>query len=341
MKKLLSLSMLTTALLLFMVSCDNSISGNPLAKDPDINVLQGTTTIANGSGPFNLGSSIADGNNGEAATDVMFTIENSGNADLNITSVAITAGDIADFDLVYNGSGVISPSGTEPFTVRFDPLTSGNKSATVSIESNDPDESSYTFTINGTADQIVEVVFAVDASGSVGLANWNHETAFMSEMIRNVLPAENKIGLVVFATQTSKEWGLNDSQDRADILNKVDNLVYTQGWTHHRDALDCAVGAFKESTNIDTRRIIILITDGVSAPKEQDPSLDTPEAIKTRQDLTDLSVETFIVGIGSNVSQNTFSLLMADPAKQYIGVATFDQLPQYTTTLGENIFGVK
>lgn len=35
------------------------------------------------------------------------------------------------------------------------------------------------------------------------------------------------------------------------------------------------------------------------------------------------------------------SLLITDPAKQYIGVTTFDLLPQYTATSGENIFWYK
>jgi formylglycine-generating enzyme required for sulfatase activity len=116
---------------------------------PDILVRQGATDLASGTGTYDFGLVMADGNNGSASANVTFTIHNLGGADLAITSVALTAGDAGDFDLTNGTASPIPAGGSTTFTVRFDPLTSGSKSATVTIVSNDPDTPTYTFQIIG------------------------------------------------------------------------------------------------------------------------------------------------------------------------------------------------
>ena len=128
-----------------------TIIGNATAApEPEINVIQGTTAILNGTGTYDFGDIHADGNGNAASSNIIFTIENIGPAALTISDVAITAGDTGDFDLADNtASSVSGPSGTTSFTISFDPLTSGSKSATVTISNNDSDEAAYTFTVTG------------------------------------------------------------------------------------------------------------------------------------------------------------------------------------------------
>jgi len=66
---------------------------------PEINVKQGVTSLASGSGSYAFGAVTADGNGGTASGYITFTIENIGSAGLTISSVTLSAGSTGDFDL--------------------------------------------------------------------------------------------------------------------------------------------------------------------------------------------------------------------------------------------------
>jgi hypothetical protein len=143
---------------------------------PDITVKQGRTTLANGSGSFDFGLVIADGNDQFFSEYISFRIENNGIRDLTLSSIGIVAGDTADFDLTDTASSPVEPDGYTSFIVRFDPLTSGSKTATVEVANNDPDEASYTFSVNGSTSQLITPLggapgdtfgHAVGSSGSI------------------------------------------------------------------------------------------------------------------------------------------------------------------------------
>ena len=84
----------------------------------------------------------------------VFTIQNTGLAILNLSGnprVAVVGAHAADFAVtVQPNSPVASGSGTTTFTVVFDPVAGGLRSATLSIANDDPNESPYDFTIQGT-----------------------------------------------------------------------------------------------------------------------------------------------------------------------------------------------
>jgi hypothetical protein len=87
------------------------------------------------------------------SVDRTFTIQNTGDADLNLTDaspyVTVTG---ADFQLItpYPSTPVASGGGTTTFTVRFTPGSEGLKTGTVSIANSDSDENPYNFDIQGT-----------------------------------------------------------------------------------------------------------------------------------------------------------------------------------------------
>ena len=85
-----------------------------------------------------------------------FTITNSGSEQLNLTGspslVALSGTGASSFSVTTQpaSSAVASGGGTQNFQITFDPATSGLKQATVSITSNDSDESPFSFAIQGT-----------------------------------------------------------------------------------------------------------------------------------------------------------------------------------------------
>ncbi|NVO03976.1 MAG: endonuclease [Bacteroidetes bacterium] len=110
----------------------------------DINVKQGATNIING-GTFSIGTSAS----------TIFNLENLGaSGTLNISSSPITGADAANFSVTGMAASVAA-AGTSTFTVNFAPTGAiGTKNATLTINSNDPNDPAYVINligINGTA----------------------------------------------------------------------------------------------------------------------------------------------------------------------------------------------
>jgi uncharacterized repeat protein (TIGR01451 family) len=122
---------------------DFSILGTGTA--PEMNLKQSTTDIADG-GSYDYGSKVSGSD-----TDVVFTIENTGTADLTLTTPLTLGGaDAGEYSIQSQPTSPITASGTTTFTVRFSPTSAGAKTATIAIANNDSDENPYDLTLNGT-----------------------------------------------------------------------------------------------------------------------------------------------------------------------------------------------
>lgn len=109
-----------------------SFNGNNVADDSStVSAVNGTDF---GSTPVNGGQ-----------VDRTFTITNSGTAVLTVTSLAVTG----DFSVTAAPSNNVGLGGTTTFTIRFDPTAQGARSGTVSFTTNDGDEASYNFAVQG------------------------------------------------------------------------------------------------------------------------------------------------------------------------------------------------
>lgn len=82
-----------------------------------------------------------------------FTINNTGTVTLNLSGgplyVTLSGTGSGSFSVTTQPSGTIVASGSSTFQITFDPSTTGQKTATVSISSDDADESPFTFDITG------------------------------------------------------------------------------------------------------------------------------------------------------------------------------------------------
>ncbi|GEP41912.1 choice-of-anchor D domain-containing protein [Brevifollis gellanilyticus] len=133
-----------------------------------------------------------------------FTITNTGMAELNLTGapkVTISGPHAADFIVA---SGPVSPldplSGTTTFQIAFDPKAAGIRHATVSVMSDDHDESFYTFGIQGVGslggfsfDNGVDAAVTADnyaATGEASLTlNFAPEPGTNLTVVKNTGPA--------------------------------------------------------------------------------------------------------------------------------------------------------
>jgi len=83
-----------------------------------------------------------------------FTIQNSGTSPLAVTGVTITGANAADFIVTTTPATVVAAAGTTTFSVTFDPSVAGVRIATITVTTNDCDESSYDFAVAGSGTQI-------------------------------------------------------------------------------------------------------------------------------------------------------------------------------------------
>jgi len=123
---------------------------------PEMDVQGNGQSISDGD---STPSSLDDTDFGFVAVDAgivahIFTIENTGGGDLNLTDspeVTISGVDANDFTVTSQPtSPVAANGGTTTFEVTFDPSAAGLREAQVNIANDDSDENPYTFDIQGT-----------------------------------------------------------------------------------------------------------------------------------------------------------------------------------------------
>ena len=128
-----------------------AIKGTGLA--PEIDVQGNSITIPNGDSSPQLADGTDFGTITQGNTvDRTFTVRNIGNLSLNLGGsprVSISGTHAADFSVTQQPAASIGTSSNSTFIVRFDPNGDGERTATLSIANDDPDENPYTFAIKG------------------------------------------------------------------------------------------------------------------------------------------------------------------------------------------------
>ena len=125
----------------FILSCDGRINSKP-----EINIVGPTGyNIPDGTGTFDFGYVPENQRLSET-----FTIKNVGSAELELTSTqkVVISGSYS-FCVSMKPSSPILPGNSTTFRVLFLPKSTGLKTATITIENNDPFAWSYTFELKG------------------------------------------------------------------------------------------------------------------------------------------------------------------------------------------------
>jgi alpha-tubulin suppressor-like RCC1 family protein len=117
-----------------------------------------------------------------------FIIENTGLGVLNLTGspfVIVTGSHAADFTVTSAPAATVVSGGSTTFQVSFDPGAVGVRTATLSIESNDIDETPFTFSIEGVGYTATEAASA-DWAGIYGFSG--PEAAPLAEPFHDGIP---------------------------------------------------------------------------------------------------------------------------------------------------------
>lgn len=128
----------------YNVRIDNINISAGVPTEQDINVKYGTTTVLTGGTTPIFSSPVSTG------TPVNFTVENLGLATLNVSSVAITGVDAADYVVTSPVGGfAVGSTSNQALQLTFTPSASGTRYADLEITSDDPDEGTYIIHLYG------------------------------------------------------------------------------------------------------------------------------------------------------------------------------------------------
>ena len=125
-----------------------------LAQTPDINVKYSSFTIPNNNSPsptYGTSFGLVALSNGMLNTDL--TVENRGTGTLTISSIEISGTGASDFTVSNSPSTTLAPNATTTLRITFNPSVADRRLATVTIISNDPDESPFRINLLGTGMQ--------------------------------------------------------------------------------------------------------------------------------------------------------------------------------------------
>ena len=110
---------------------------------PEIGVLDGVTPITDGQ------ATAVDAGSAIQGTDIdkVLTIENTGTADLNITSIMVAG---PDFSILAGAPTLITAGGLATFTLRLSGAATGTFNDVITILNDDADEDTFDFPVTGT-----------------------------------------------------------------------------------------------------------------------------------------------------------------------------------------------
>lgn len=118
---------------------------------PEIDIVDSTSVAIDdggGNSPSTANSTAFGSTDTSTPITRTYTIENNGNAALNISS---TSSNNMDFAITLSTPTSVSSGNQITFTVTFSPTLIGSTSAIITINNNDSDEGVYTFNVQGTA----------------------------------------------------------------------------------------------------------------------------------------------------------------------------------------------
>lgn len=169
----------------FMASSNNICGGTTdtetmtnaiTVTSPEIDIRGNNISITDGDAT----PSSIDGTNfgnilvNEGFVSQIFTVYNTGTANLTLGSVSIGGTNASNFTVTSQPSTSVTPNNSTSFTIRFAPSAIGTRNATLSLSNNDSNENPYNFSIQGIG--YLPTISIADASlveGNTSYSNMN------------------------------------------------------------------------------------------------------------------------------------------------------------------------
>ncbi|KAK3599237.1 hypothetical protein CHS0354_012846 [Potamilus streckersoni] len=119
------------------------------------------------------------------------------------------------------------------------------------------------------ANQAIDLVFIVDSSSSLTYVDFKKTREFLKEVVQgfDISPFQTHVGMVLYSTQVSVEFQLNQYYDKQVVINAIDHMTYRPGSTETAKALQVAVEQVFDTrygSRPNVVQVLLVITDGYS-----------------------------------------------------------------------------
>jgi len=158
-----------------------------------------------------------------------------------------------------------------------------------------------------------DIVFDLDASGSIEDTNFQLMTRFVMTVVQNLnvvsQPGDTgaEIGLMTFNETVWIHFNLNTYTNKDQLVNAI-FVPYTGGKTNTANSIRVADSQMFTASNGDRQsvpNVLVVITDGLS----NDPNATWQQAMATRAN----NISIIAVGIGNQVDDNELRAIASDP----------------------------
>jgi len=155
------------------------------------------------------------------------------------------------------------------------------------------------------ASTITDVVFAIDASGSIGSTHFQGEKTFVEGLLTAGLPATTEVGAFTWSTN---HYNLIDPLvpvSTSGLVNTIANAGYVSQSSYMKNALQNGIDILTAGPSGDNK-LLVLLTDGPPNPVSQSPC----SVVNT---LAADHITLFVVDVANVEGLSTEACLAADP----------------------------
>ena len=156
----------------------------------------------------------------------------------------------------------------------------------------------------------LDIIFLLDASGSVGKGNYLKEKEFIKIVTsRYELGTTSQAAVIQFSDNASTAISLGSTKTAVLFASAVDNIPYARGWTRIDLALSLAYNEyFSSDVSNATKKLVILLTDGIQSrwTNMNPPYIPIKDTIQL---LRSNAARIYAVTIGSNINMLTMKAI--------------------------------
>ena len=170
--------------------------------------------------------------------------------------------------------------------------------------------------ILGECESAIDLVFALDASGSVKTAGFQKIKDFTKELIKGfkIGIRNTHVGVVVFSHVAKVAIRLDETFDKTTLLSKVESISYLGYTTATDDALrvsDSEMFSIKGGVRQNVPLVLVVLTDGNCTVCKEDVTIPA-RALKNK------GVEIFSIAVGNKIDMKELLSIVSAPQNDHI-----------------------
>lgn len=183
--------------------------------------------------------------------------------------------------------------------------------------------------------QPTDVIFVLDTSTSIDKEDYRKELNFVADFVSHLTtlnPTGVEVGLYTFSDAFKNNIILGRYQDKNSLLAILNGIQPLQGSTNtHLVLEDILKNGFKNSSRQNTKRVVVLITDGQSVYQAK--------TLKAAKALHSANIEVHAVGVGDNVDPSELRNIASLTKYSHL-VSNFDSLMSIEKAINESICNI-